>query len=193
MKDIAIQRINQVHSLDPKKEVFEGNEYPAELLYANRCVDWLYKLTDKPSKTQELAARCQHFKRWKIARNSFPLDRKGYHQWRIELYSYQADEACKILAEIGYADEELSEIHSMISKENIRSNVNSQLIEDVACLVFLEHYLTPFSQEKSDYSEEKWLTIIRKTWNKMSVDAQNLALEITFEENLKKLILQAIS
>ena len=49
----------------------------------------------------------------------------------------------------------------MISKKDLRKSENSQLIEDVACLVFLEHYIEDFASSK-DYTEEKWIKIIQK-------------------------------
>ena len=49
---------------------------------------------------------------------------------------------------------------------------NTQLLEDVTDLVFLEHYLTGFAAQHPDYDEAKWIEIIRKTWQKMSQAAR---------------------
>ena len=63
-----------------------------------------------------------------------------------------------------------------MSKRGIKANADTQLLEDVSALVFIEHYLLAFSQTKADYDEAKWIDIIAKTWKKMSVAAQAFAL-----------------
>ena len=37
----AIRQIDSANSEDPNKEIFEGREYPKELLYAMRMSKWL--------------------------------------------------------------------------------------------------------------------------------------------------------
>lgn len=68
------------------------------------------------------------------------------------------------------------------------------MLEDVAGLVFLESYLADFADQKSDYSEEKWLDIIGKTWKKMSEQGHTFALsgQIKLPEVLLPLIQKAI-
>ena len=63
MKATAIKIINEIHSLDPTKVDYNGSKIPAELLYANQCTEWLFKLKPEASELEELAAKCQHFKR----------------------------------------------------------------------------------------------------------------------------------
>ncbi|MBI35779.1 MAG: hypothetical protein CMP67_10510 [Flavobacteriales bacterium] len=183
MKNEALKLINQILKEDPKGEA---------LLYSQQCFDWLQKLNPSFTETQEIAARCQHFRRWDIPRNNFPMDKKGYYQWRIKLYKYQADKTAEILSSVGYSDEFIDEVKSMISKKDLRKNKNSKLIEDVACLVFLEFYIQPFSSTKN-YSEEKWIKIIQKTWAKMSNKAHKFALGINYSPAIKSLISKALA
>jgi len=51
-----------------------------------------------------------------------------------------------------------------------------------------------FAQQKPDYTEEKWILIIKKTWDKMSERAHQFALsgKIKLPEPLVPLILKAI-
>ena len=120
------------------------------------------------------------------------MDKKGYYQWRIKLYTYQAEKAADILLNVGYPKDFIDEVKSMIAKENLRKSENSQLIEDVACLVFLEHYIVPFASTKN-YSEEKWVKIIQKTWGKMSDKAHKFALEINYPSPILNLIKKALT
>ena len=193
MKAIAISAINKVHSLDPNLVSFDGGEIPAELLYANQCTEWLFKLKPNANELEELAAMCQHFKRWEIPRSSYPTGKKGYYQWRIFLYDYQANEAAKVLLESGYSEEAIESVKQMIAKKDVKNNEQAQLIEDVACLVFLEHYMQPFAATKKEYSEEKWLKIIKMTWSKMSPNAHEFALKIRYAPEIFQLINKALT
>ena len=69
------------------------------------------------------------------------------------------------------------------------------MLEDVANLVFIEHYMLAFARSKPDYGEAKWLEIIRRTWGKMSKNAHAFALsgKIKLPEPLVPLITKAIS
>jgi len=69
------------------------------------------------------------------------------------------------------------------------------LLEDVTDLVFLEHYILGFAGQHAEYSEEKWLDIIRKTWRKMSDGAHDFVLagKIKLPEALVPLITKAVS
>ena len=183
MRKQAIELINKALKEDPKGEA---------ILYSEQCFEWLKKIKLDYTEAQELAARCQHFRRWEIPRSEFPMDKKGYHQWRIKLYTYQAEKAAELLSEIGYSTEVIDEVKSMIAKKDLRKDSNSQLIEDVACLVFLENYIQPFSATK-DYSEEKWIKIIQKTWGKMSEKAHKFALQINYPAPILNLIQKALA
>jgi hypothetical protein len=193
MKASAIIKINKIHSLDPNQADYEGAKIPAELLYANQCTEWLFKLKPDASELEELAAKCQHFKRWEIPRSSYPTGKKGYYQWRIFLYDYQANEAAQVLLEAGYSNEAIETVKQMVAKKEVKKNKQSQLIEDVACLVFLEHYMQPFAATKKEYSEEKWLKIIRMTWEKMTPKAHKFALNIKFSPEIFQLINKALT
>lgn len=179
----AVKNIEEILKKDPKGEALE---------YSRQCFEWLKKLEPGYSEAQELAARCQHFRRWDIPRSDFSMDKKGYYQWRVKLYSYQAEKAADVLHEIGYSESLVNDVKSMISKKDLIEDKESQLIEDVACLVFLEHYIFPFASSKN-YSEKKWIKIIQKTWVKMSDKAHKFALEINYSKPILELIKKALS
>ena len=183
MKNAAVKMINEILKEDPKGEA---------LIYSQQCFEWLKKLNSNFTEAQEIGARCQHFRRWDIPREDFPMDKKGYYQWRIKLYTYQAEKAAEVLIKAGYSNDFIQEVKSMISKKDLRKNDNSQLIEDVACLVFLEHYIEFFASTK-DYSEKKWIKIIQKTWVKMSDKAHKFALEINYSSPILALIQKALA
>lgn len=65
-----------------------------------------------------------------------------------------------------------------------------QILEDVACLVFLDDQLDGFEKGLGD--EEKMIGILRKTWAKMGPRGRELALGIAMSERAKGLVGRAI-
>ena len=168
---------------------------PKELLYGRRMSDMIARFAPDASEVAQLAVRAQHIQRWKVPRNTYPMDKEGYHAWRTGLYTFHADTAGELMRQAGYDDAMIERVKKAVGKRGIKSNPETQLLEDIADLVFIEHYMLAFAQSKPDYDEEKWLDIIRKTWKKMSRNAQAFALsgKIKLPEPLVPLITKAIS
>jgi len=143
----------------------------------------------------QLAIRAQHIQRWKSRRDAYPMDRIGYLQWRKDLYKIQAQTAVDLLTQAGYGDDVTGRVYQAVAKLKIRENPDTQLLEDVTDLVFIEHYMQEFVDKHPDYSEDKWLDIVRKTWNKMSERAQQFALSgsVSLPEPLVPLIKKAVA
>lgn len=169
----AIERFDEANREDPNKEVHEGAEVPRELLYARRMTKWLERLEPDASEPLRLAARAQHICRWTIPRSDYPMDRPGYLLWRSTLARFHAEKAGEILRDVGYDEETVSRVQSLLRKEHLKKNPDTQTLEDVVCLVFLEDYFSDFARE---HDEEKLTTILRKTWKKMSPRGHEAAL-----------------
>jgi hypothetical protein len=187
----AISLIDKANIQDPNKEVLEGKEYSMEMIYSNRMTSWLDKLDSDASEELQVAARAQHIERWKIPRAKYPRDRDGYRNWRKELMDFHAEKAGDIMLEAGYDENSISRVKSLIKKERFKTDSESQMLEDVVCLVFLENYFSDFSKEHMD-DNEKINRIIKKTWNKMSDKGRELAQEIELPVEAKSLILKAL-
>jgi hypothetical protein len=86
------------------------------------------------------------------------------------LYRFHADTAGELMRQAGYDAATIAQVKAAVGKEGIKTNPDTQLLEDVSCLVFIEHYMLGFAGQQAEYTEEKWLGIIRKTWKKMSAD-----------------------
>jgi hypothetical protein len=176
---------------DPNRE--EGE--PKELLYGKRMSDMIGRFAPDASEAAQLAVRAQHIRRWTVPRNTYPMTKEGYHAWRTRLYTFHADTAGELMRQAGYGDAMIERVKKAAGKRGIKVNPESQLLEDIANLVFIEHYLLAFAQSKPEYDEAKWLEIIRRTWGKMSKNAQSFALsgKIRLPESLVPLITKAIS
>ncbi len=168
---------------------------PKELLYGRRMSDMIGRFAPDASEAAQLAVRAQHIQRWKVPRSQYPMTKEGYHAWRTGLYTFHADTASKLMRQAGYDDAMIERVKKAVGKRGIKSNPETQMLEDVASLVFIEHYMLAFAQTKPDYDEAKWLEIIRKTWKKMSKNAQAFALsgKLKLPEPLVPLITKAIS
>ena len=191
----ALALIDTANRADPNQVMADGKEWPKELLYSERMSDMLERFHPDSDEPMKLAIRAQHIERWKSPRNAYPMDRIGYLQWRKDLYQIQADTAAGLLQQAGFLEEAIERVRKAVAKKNIKGNPDTQLLEDVTDLCFLEHYISAFVAKHPDYSEEKWIEIIQKTWNKMSANAHEFVLagNVTLPESLAPLILKAVT
>ena len=191
----AVALIDAANGEDPNQEEAEGKSWPKELLYSHRMAEMLERYAPEADDAQRLAIRAQHIQRWKSSRSDFPEGRQGYLQWRTGLYKFHADTAGALLTEAGYDDEVVDRVKKAVGKRALKVNRDTQLLEDVTDLVFIEHYMLAFAQKHPEYDEAKWLDIVRKTWKKMSERAQQFALNggIKLPEPLVPLIQKAVA
>jgi hypothetical protein len=193
--DKALALIDAANGEDPNLVNADGKDWPKELLYSERMTDMLGRFNPDADDAMKLAIRSQHIQRWKSPRNAYPMDRIGYLKWRKDLYKIQANTAAKLLLEAGCDDEEISRVRNAVAKKNIKGNPDTQLLEDVTDLVFIEYYLLEFVAKHPDYSDQKWIEIIQKTWQKMSGNAHEFALSgaVRLPESLVPLIQKSVS
>ncbi|MCC6209373.1 MAG: DUF4202 domain-containing protein [Gammaproteobacteria bacterium] len=176
MLENALALIDAANAEDPNRETAEGSDWPKELLYSHRMSDMLQRFAPEADDAMKLAARAQHIRRWTSPRDAYPMDREGYLQWRKDLYHFHADTAAGLLAQAGYEADIIERVRKSVGKRALKKNPDTQLLEDVIALVFIEHYMLDFAAKHPEYDEEKWRGIIRKTWEKMSGQARDFAL-----------------
>jgi len=193
--DKARALIDAANREDPNRVTADGRDWPKELLYSERMSDMLERYRPDADDAMKLAIRAQHIERWKSPRNAYPMDRIGYLTWRKDLYKIQANTAADLLQQAGYAGKEIERVRNAVAKKNIKGNPDTQLLEDVTDLVFMEHYMLEFVGKHPDYTEEKWIDIIRKTWNKMSANAHDFTLSgaVKLPESLLPLVMKAVA
>lgn len=186
----AIDAFDSANSKDPNFIEVNGFEKPYELIYANWLSEWVMKLNPNASEELQLAAKCQHIKRWEIPRSKYPEGLKGYTKWKKELAEYHAEEASKILKQIGFDETLVERVKSINLKKNLKTDSDVQTIEDALCLVTLQYQIEGFSLKHDD---EKMIGIIQKTWAKMSDRAREEALKLSYSERVLSLIKKAIA
>ena len=188
--EAAIQCIDAGHAEDPNKIVFEGAEKAYELHYSQKMSKYLEKRDPSAPDTLHLAIHAQHFRRWEVPRDSYPMNKAGYHAWRTYLKKRQAELASQICLDCGYSQIDADRVAHLIRKEDLKQDAETQVLEDVACLVFLDDQFEEFEKQ---HDEEKIVRILRKTWGKMSERGHELALEIAMSERCQNLVQKALS
>lgn len=185
----AIRRFDEENSRDPHREDAGGEEHPRELLYAKRLTDWVKRLAPEASETLLLAARSQHLCRWEIPRSSYEMTRTGYLRWRAELKEFHARKSAALLREVGYAEDVIAQVQELNRKKNLGRDPECQVLEDALCLVTLEFQLEELIA-KTD--PEKMVSILQKTWKKMSPRAHEEASKLAYSEKAAALLGKAL-
>ena len=185
----AFQFFDQANKEDPNTEEYGGRTYPKEVLYAIRMTEKLNDFAPNAPEALRLTARCQHICRWQIPRESYDMNRVGYLKWRQDLKKFHAKKAGEILNEVGYSQEIIDRVSFLLQKKRLKKDEDTQTLEDVICLVFLEYYFEPFSQE---HPEDKIIDILQKTWHKMSPEGREAALKLPLSQTTLDLVSKAI-
>ena len=183
----ALAAIDAANAGDPI--IASGADLPRAVLYGRRMSARLALLAPDASEILQLAARAQHIRRWAIARDEFPEGREGYHRWRRRLYAFHAEMAAEVLEATGYGEATITRVGELLRKRRLNADPEAQTLEDVACLVFLEHELAEFATKHHD---EKLIDILRRTWKKMSPRGQAAALTLDLPSQLADLVRCAV-
>lgn len=212
----ALSAIDAAHSLDPNlttipnqnqnQDTEQTKTVPYELHYAEKMTSYLNSRSPSASETLRLAIRAQHLRRWEIPRSSYPATKAGYLNWRAFLKKRQAEQVQQICLDAGYSPDEAGRVAALVRKENLKRGATTtsstteegkeeegddevQVLEDVACLVFLDDQFDAFEK---GVDEEKMLDILRKTWAKMSDKGRRLALQIQMSDRCRELVQRAL-
>jgi hypothetical protein len=185
----TFERIDAANSEDPNKELRDGEEHPAALLYGWRMSEWLHTLNNEPSPELQIAARAQHIRRWEIPRDTYPQNRKGYLDWRVRLYDHHAEKTLEIMQELGWDEDAQYQVNFLLHKRCLSTNRDVQYLEDCACLVFMQHGLDEFIKEQK---ERKALRIIQKMWAKMTEQGHIEAMKLDHSPEVAALLEQAL-
>jgi hypothetical protein len=186
----AIRRFDEANSADPNTVNIDGKPVPYELFYAQRLTDWVQHLCPHASQALRLAARCQHICRWMIPRSSYPMTRAGYLKWRTDLKQFHAKKSGEIMADTGCSEPLVARVQQLNLKKNLGQDEELQVLEDALCLVTLQYQLTDLVRKTEP---EKMISILQKTWKKMSAQARDEALRLSYPEDQKSLLAQALS
>lgn len=185
----AFNLFDAYNKQDPSEIIWNGQHYPAEYFYAIKLYERVKDLDPEAGVPLLLASRCQHIGRWEIARKAYPEGRAGYLTWRSDLSKLHAQKATEILQLLGYEIDIIARVNEIILKKKLKTDTDVQTMENALCLVFLEFQYDDLIKKQST---EKMISILQKTWAKMSVPGRQLASSLDFSETGKILLNKAL-
>lgn len=186
----VLATIDAANVRDPNVSEAGGRAEPAELVYGRRMSETLAHLAPDASVHLRIAARGQHIERWTSPRKSYPDGRAGYLKWRKDLKDFHASRVGEIMAAAGYGAEDIARVASLIRKEWLKLDPEAQMLEDVVCVVFLEHYIGPFMAKTE---QAKLPGILAKTWRKMSPLGHEYASKLSLDPTVLRLLEEGLA
>jgi Domain of unknown function (DUF4202) len=188
----VIADIDAANAGDPRTMTVAGTTRPYELAYAERMSGRLAAMYPDASELLRIAARGQHIRRFDIARAKFPEGRDGYNEWRRTCREHHARLLGEIMGRHGYQESEIEHVAKLVKKEQLKKDQESQALENVVDVVFLEHYFDEFHGKYAHYDDAKMIDIIGKTLRKMSPKGHQAALALDLPERTRRLVLVAV-
>jgi hypothetical protein len=163
--DQAIATIDAANAEDPNLIDVRGTSQPLALAHGRLASEWVAQLRPDAPEAVVLAARAHHLRRWEVPRASYPVGRAAYLRWRRDQKARHARDVEAILAGAGYAPNEIERVQSLIRREGLGSDPETQLVEDAACLVFVE---TQLVSTAAVLDHDHLVSVLHKTARKMS-------------------------
>lgn len=188
----TIADIDAANALDPRQDNVAGTLRPREVLYSERMSECLAQVYPEASEVLRIAARAQHICRWQIPRQKYPLGREGYNAWRAACRDHHAALTSAIMRRHGYADDEIAQVVKIIRKEQLKRDPESQALENVVAVVFVQYYLDEFVADHKDYDDAKLADILKKTLRKMDPTGHAAALALPLPAATVRLIGMAL-
>lgn len=186
----AFALFDQANAEDPNTILVDGRNRPKELVFAERLTEAVLALDPDANEALKLASRCQHIRRWQVPRNTQPMGREGYLKWREGLKKFHAETSAGILREVGYAEAVIDRVQSLNQKKNLKSDPDCQTLEDALCLVFLQYQ---FDALIADTEDEKIISIVQKTWAKMSPRGHEAARKLDYSAEGTAVLAKALA
>ena len=183
--DAVIAAIDAANADDPRKTEVDGKARPYEVVYSERMTARLAEMYPDASEVLRIAARAQHIRRWDIPRGKYPEGRNGYNDWRKACREHHGEVISKIMSQHGYSQDDIGRAVMLIKKEQLKKDRESQALENVVDVVFVEHYFDEFLGKYSQYDDDK-------TLRKMSPKGHQAALSLDLPERTRDLIMKAV-
>lgn len=187
MRDLTqvFAEIDQANSADPT--TFDGR--PLAEAQGELATAWLGQLSDEPSAELQVACRAHHLRRWELMRADYPEGRAGYLRWRRDNKAHQANCIVEILEPAGWLATDVNRVQQLLLRKGLGTDPETQMLEDVACLVFVE---TQFEEMSGRIESERMVNVVAKTLKKMSPAAIELAARHPLPQSCQNILGQAV-
>ncbi|CAB4362713.1 MAG: DUF4202 family protein [Actinobacteria bacterium] len=183
---VAVATIDGANAADPTAVMVRGSERPLALVHGELAAEWVVALLPDADELVSLAARAHHLRRWELPRSSYDAGKAGYLRWKRDQRQRHAHDVGELLAAVGYSAEEIEQVQAMV----LRRGPGGQLVEDAACLVFIE---TQLAAVATQLDRDHLIDVIRKTAKKMSPEALAAVGRIPLGETEQSLLAAALA
>ncbi len=186
----AIEALNAAHDCDPNRRCHQGVEQAVERVWCDTVARWVGRLAAEASPALRLAAHAQHLERWQDPRSNWPEGRAGYLRWRKARQRAHAERARELLAASGCSPVLIERVQALVRKEQLGRDPEVAILEDAACLAFLELDLMDFAAR---HPRSDVLRILQKTWKKMSPAGRTAARALELPPQGAELVAEALA
>jgi hypothetical protein len=188
--EAAVAAIDTANAADPNTVTVRGSVQPLALVHGELAAEWVGRLTADPSEPLLLAARAHHLRRWEVPRTTYPEGKAGYLRWRRDQKQRHAADVEQIMHDAGCSTEAISRTQELIRREHLATDPEAQVVEDAACLVFIE---TQLAAMEPRFEHGHLLEVIRKTARKMSPAGLAAVGEMSLGEREQALLGEALA
>jgi hypothetical protein len=187
--DLAFAAIDDANAHDPTIVMVRGEPLPLALAHGRLADSWVVALRPDAADEVRLAARAHHLRRWEVPRTDYPAGRPGYLRWRRDQKARHAREVAGLLRDAGYDDAAIGRVQVLIERQGLGTDPDAQLVEDAACLVFVE---TQLASVAARLDHDHLVEVIRKTARKMSAAGLALVAELPIGDAEQALLAEAL-
>lgn len=184
--DAAVAAIDAANGEDPNRVMVRGVEQPLALAHGRIAAEWVVLLSPGADDAVRLAARAHHLRRWELPRAQYEAGRAGYLKWKRDQRARHARDLGELLAGVGYSGDVIAVAKSAV----LRQGAGGQLVEDAACLVFIETQLAAVAVQ---LDRDHLIEVIRKTAKKMSAAAVAAVAQIPLGDPERALLADALA
>ena len=184
--DAVVRAIDAANAADPGRVMVRGAEHPLALAHGRLAAEWVVLLDPSVDDTVRLAARAHHLRRWELPRTAYDAGRAGYLRWKRDQRRRHADDLGVLMRDAGYDDAPVVAAQAAVRREG----PGGQLVEDAACLVFIE---TQLAIVATQLDHDHLVEVIRKTARKMSPAARAAVATIPIGEAEQTLLAEALA
>ena len=185
--DAAVAAIDSANADDPTAITVRGVPQPLAYVHGVLAAGWVQRLVAEPDDALLLAARAHHLRRWEVPRSTYPEGRAAYLRWRRDQKARHASDVAALLSGAGYDATTIERVQALIRREQVDG---AQVVEDAACLVFLE---TQLGDMVPRFDRGRLLEVIRKTAGKMSPAGLAAVVDVPLADAERALLADALT
>ncbi|MGD9704188.1 MAG: DUF4202 domain-containing protein [Acidimicrobiia bacterium] len=186
----AAAAIDAANAADPTTVVVRGEELPLALAHGRLAAAWVDRLVADADETLLLAARAHHLRRWEVPRTTYPEGKAGYLRWRKDQKARHARDVEALLRDAGYDASSIARVQALVRRDQLAVDAEAQVVEDAACLVFIETQLASMTPR---FDHAHLLDVLRKTARKMSPAGLAAVGELPLGETEQALLAEALT